>query len=376
MDRKIPIENLYYLLCYANKYLPEDNLANIDPENCPDSLNMLALVLAHSIHRLGRRGLEQQYLEEQEETARLRGRILVPESRRRMIDRQARMICLHDELSIDCLPNQILRGTCDRLLLTNDLTLPVKKEIRLARDTLTQVTPIRIMNSLFGRVRIHRNNRGYRMPVAVCHLIHRAMVPSEREGAKQFHDIFLKEKTMAYVFENFVRNFATIYFPQSKISAKHIRWEGNWEADAEEVIPWMITDVTIEHPNKKIVLDCKFYKEALKSREGRKRLHSSNLYQMTAYLRNISVLPGWESVQGILLYPAVDHHLDIKIELNSFPMQIVSIDLDQHWENIHLHLMEILEAKALGMQISGEITHKSNEEEAGKVNPLFLDASP
>ncbi|MBT7854670.1 MAG: hypothetical protein HN675_15270 [Opitutae bacterium] len=57
-------------------------------------------------------------------------------------------------------------------------------------------------------------------------------------------------------------------------------------------------------------------------------------------------------------------------------MQIVSIDLDQHWENIHLHLMEILEAKALGMQISGEITHKSNEEEAGKVNPLFLDASP
>ena len=42
MERAIPIENLYFLLCYSYDQLPERDLTNIDAENCPDSLNLLA----------------------------------------------------------------------------------------------------------------------------------------------------------------------------------------------------------------------------------------------------------------------------------------------------------------------------------------------
>ena len=82
MSREIPIENLYYLLCYAYDKLPDQKIMSVDAENCPDSLNLLALALARSIKQLNQRGLERQYLEKVEETPRLQGRVLLHESRK------------------------------------------------------------------------------------------------------------------------------------------------------------------------------------------------------------------------------------------------------------------------------------------------------
>ena len=61
-----------------------------------------------------------------------------------------------------------------------------------------------------------------------------------------------------------------------------------------------------------------------------------------AYLQNEPIEPGWENVAGQLLYPAVQHHLDLSFKLNSFPIRVSSVDLDQHWEKIEEQLLEIL----------------------------------
>ena len=110
MSKDIPIENLYYLLCYAFDKLPDNAITKVDAENCPDSQNLLALALARGVKNLQRRGLERQYKERKEETARLQGRVLLHESQRRMIDRQGRMLCEFDELTVDCLSNRILKA--------------------------------------------------------------------------------------------------------------------------------------------------------------------------------------------------------------------------------------------------------------------------
>ncbi|MEX2577411.1 MAG: hypothetical protein WD342_00010 [Verrucomicrobiales bacterium] len=340
-SRRIPIENLYYLLCYAIEHTPESGVANLEPEECPDSLNLLARVLSRSVIRLAHHGLTREYVEETEATTRLRGRILVAESRRRMVDRQAQMICRFDELNVDCLPNQLLRSTCDRLLRTGDLEDQIRHEVRLARDTLAAVSPIRIEDSLFGRVRLHRNNRAYRLPIAICRLVHRALMPSERKGGSRFHEILEDDQSMPRLFERFVRNFAAAKFPRSRVSAMAINWDGEWDTETAEVLPMMFTDVTIEHPDSKLILDCKFYREALVSRHDRKRMHSSHLYQLTSYLRNKAADPEWEEASGALLYPAVDHRLDYRLRLNGHPVRVVSIDLDRPWREIEESLTEI-----------------------------------
>ena len=343
MERAIPIENFYYLLCYAFDQLPDRESTRIDAETCPDSLNLLALALTRSIQNLAKKGLERQYLERTEETPRLQGKVLVHESKRRMIDRQARMLCVFDELSVDCLSNQILRSTCDLLVRTRGLTTAVRKEVRAVRQILRSVHPIKVTESICARVRIHRNNRRYRMPLNICRLILRAHSPNERHGNNEFFDPLMEEKTMARVFESFVRNFARIHLPHYKVGARKIEWQGEIDEEARNVVPIMQTDVTLESSESKRIIDCKFYKKALTtSRYGGERLHSSHLYQLTAYLRNISIDPEWENVTGQLLYPAVNHRLNLSFSLNSFPIRISSIDLDQHWQKIEDQLIEIL----------------------------------
>lgn len=71
-------------------------------------------------------------------------------------------------------------------------------------------------------------------------------------------------------------------------------------------------------------------------------LHSAHLYQLTVYLQNKSRETGWEATNGILLYPAVNHQLDLKFELLGHGVEIHSLDLDQPWPRIHDRLFEIV----------------------------------
>jgi 5-methylcytosine-specific restriction enzyme subunit McrC len=91
-----------------------------------------------------------------------------------------------------------------------------------------------------------------------------------------------------------------------------------------------------------MILDCKFYRDALVTRHNRHRLHSAHLYQLVAYLSNKSRDNGWEAVEGILLYPAVSHHLDLEFTLLGHSVAIKSIDLDQAWPKVHERLLTVL----------------------------------
>lgn len=111
---------------------------------CPDLANLLAKVLAAGIHRLARSGFERRYEPVIEVTPRLRGRIQVADSYRRMTYRSGRMKCEFDELSGDAPANRVLHATASRLLGIPDLTADNRHELRLAREQLPAVTQIRV----------------------------------------------------------------------------------------------------------------------------------------------------------------------------------------------------------------------------------------
>ena len=342
MSRDIPIENLYYLLCYAYDKLPDNAITRGDSENCPNSENLLALALARGIKNLQRRGLERQYKERIEETARLQGRVLLHESRRQMIDRQGRMLCEFDELTVDCLSNRILKSACELALRSRELTPMVRREIRLAGKLFHEVRSIRLTESICARVRLHRNNRRYRLPLAICRLLLRSMNPNEQSGNREFFDPFMEDKTMAALFEKFVRNFAKIHMPWCKVSGRQIPWDGEFDEISKPHIPIMETDVTLEADNFKRIIDCKFYKETMVARYEQLKVRSGHLYQLGAYLRNASVMPDWENVTGQLLYPAVGQKLDLNFKINGFEIKVTSVDLDQYWQTIEEQLLEAI----------------------------------
>ena len=340
---QIPIQNVYYLLAYAWKHYRRGEERNISAVDCPDSLNLLAHLLAQAVPGAVKRGVDREYVVKTETTASLRGRFDLVGSYRTLTHLSGKLICEFDELTSDTLPNQIVKSTCLRLLRSSQpLTRINKSGIRLAADLFEGVSKISISDRTFRKVQLHHNNRHYRLLMNICELLHHCHTPDAKSGRDRFSNFLDDDRLMATIFEEFVREFAAQHVVGAKVKAMHINWRGIWDDEISEVIPKMITDVTIDHPEHKTILDCKFYRKALVTREDRKRLHSSHLYQLTAYLQNKSRDDGWEHVRGVLLYPAVNHHLNLKFELLGFPVEIQSVDLDQPWRSIHDQLFKLV----------------------------------
>ena len=81
------------------------------------------------------------------------------------------------------------------------------------------------------------------------------------------------------------------------------------------------------------MIDAKYYKETLlRYREGAPKVRSAHLYQLLSYLRNAQEDNGPETVEGVLLYPAVtDHELRLDFELIGHRVRVWTIDLTQGW---------------------------------------------
>ena len=346
MAREIPILNLYYLLSYAWEHFQAGEPEDLSHEDCPDAANLFALLLSGGLRQLFRRGLERSYVVEREETSRIRGRFDVPGSVRRLAHRRGKLECEFDELSHNILPNRILRTCVDRLL-AEELTRENKHALRLCQETLADVQPMRLTASVFYRVQLHRNNRLYRFLLNLCALIRRCLLPSEQSGSQRLQSLLREEMRLHGLFEKFVRAFAVRHCGGAKVGAPHIDWHGECASpEARAVLPVMRTDLTVEWPGRRLILDCKFYAEALTTHREQERLHSGHLYQIVAYLKNQAALPGWEIVEGILLYPAVNHALDYRYTLLGHGVRIASVDLDQPWQGIHAMLGELLAEKA------------------------------
>jgi 5-methylcytosine-specific restriction enzyme subunit McrC len=69
----------------------------------------------------------------------------------------------------------------------------------------------------------------------------------------------------------------------------------------------MVTDISIQWPDRYLIIDTKFYKQALQRHYEKESIHSNNLYQIFSYLRNFAQQnPEYENCEGMLLYPTVE----------------------------------------------------------------------
>jgi 5-methylcytosine-specific restriction enzyme subunit McrC len=343
MAVKVPIQNIYYLLAYAWDYFQEGDEADLLALSCPDIHNLLSSMLCRGIRQLATRGVDKTYEGQIEETSRLRGRMDVAGSYRKMLHLSARMICEFDELTADTLINRILRAMLEQLRKNSELlSRENQSEVRHAIDLLRDVSMIPLSAHSFNRVQIHRNNRHYRLLLSICRLLFESFVPAEKSGKRRFRSLLENDDAMERIFERFVLRFAQRHCVGAKVWPMKIKWATEGSTEAERFLPQMRTDVTIEYAERKTILDCKFYAAAFQTRFDREKLHSSHLYQLFAYLQNKARDDGWEETVGILLYPAVSHEFHLSSRILGHEMRVESINLDKPWPEIHKQLLSIL----------------------------------
>jgi 5-methylcytosine-specific restriction enzyme subunit McrC len=342
----IPIQNIYYLLCYAWKQLDEAKKVNDSASDYKQYADLFAKVLVNGCTYIFKRRLDREYGFDRDELCRIRGKNDFNQSIKNISVKSRKLICEYDELSTDTLHNQIIKATAKKLLKVNDLDKNIRYELREIYRKLLQIRDIDLDRSHFKKVKLHRNNLFYRFVLNVSRIIHENIVLDEKTGEYQFVDFIRDEKKMASVFEHFVRNFyrenlRTFGF---EVKPEILSWDVD-EADeaSADYLPTMKTDISITSATRKIIIDTKFYKEAFEAQFTQRKIKSSHLYQLFSYLKNQeSDSEITKNCEGMLLYPAVGDNFRYSYKYENHSIKIVSINLNQNWYDIKNDLLEII----------------------------------
>ena len=340
----IPIANIYYLLCYALDRVKEGEIVRVSElQQLHTIRDLLGKILAEGTFHLLRAGLDRGYLDVQENLSGVRGKIEIGSTIKRALRSRGQVTCRYQELSHDVLHNRILRSTLRTLIRKNDLNKGVRSNIRHAYEKFNDVSLVALNRGVFQQVRLDRNRRFYWFLMSVCRLIYEELLIAEEHGQTRFQKF--NEKQMFKLFEDFIGGF---YRREQEtfevIQNSKLNWitEGTAE-DQKKWIPEMKADVILESPDRRIIIDAKYYKDgALVSHYGNLKLRSDHLFQLLAYLRNLRAQEQGPQHEGMLLYATVDKKISIDICLEGFLIKVRSIDLNQDWRLIHEDMIELL----------------------------------
>jgi 5-methylcytosine-specific restriction enzyme subunit McrC len=341
----IPIQNIYYLLCYAWNKLDESDIVDVSAVSITELVDLFAKILANSTSRLLKQGLDRYYVEHEYVVNGIKGKLDLTASIKRNLLLSNRTVCLYDEFDYDILHNQILKTTISKLIRTNGLDPELRDELHRILIKLPPISEISVRPSHFKQIRLHRNNYNYDFPLKVCQIVNDNLFIDESSVQYKFKDFLREEKAMARLFEAFVRNFYKNEQSEFKVGREDIKWKFTAENDDDmSMLPIMSTDISLHSPTRKIIIDTKYYKEALKARYDKEKINSNNLYQLFSYLINQESELDDRTLEceGILLYPVVEKGFGFSYKFENHKIRVMSIDLNQEWHSIRKDLLEIL----------------------------------
>lgn len=347
---QIPIENIYFLLCYAWNKLDEKERINVSLDDKTELLDLFAKVLINATKMLIKRGIDKNYVDHTEELAGVKGKVQISQTLKSNLLFKQRTICNFDDFSPNIILNQILVSTIYRLIRTKDLDKQLKNELVSLQRMLSGIDQIEITYPLFKQVRLSRNNHFYGFVMNVCQIIYECTFPSEEQGKYKFSDFTRDDSKMNQLFEAFIRNFYRLEQKRYKTVKKEtIKWQfDNTDNESYQYLPQMETDITLENEVDKIIIDAKFYRETMTLNYDKEKIKSANLYQLFSYLLNQqdSSLKT-QNATGILLYPTIETPYNLNFKYNQHKIQIRTINLNSNWRNISLRLKEIIENETI-----------------------------
>ncbi len=343
----IPIENIYYLLCYAWNTLDEKERVNVSIDDKTELLDLFAKVLINSTEMLLKRGIDKNYIDHTEELAGVKGKVEISQTLKSNLLSKQRAICTYDDFSANITSNRILVSTIYRLTRTKGLDKELKYRLVSLQRMLSGIELVEISNSLFKQIRLNRNNRFYGFVMNVCQIIYENTLPAEVQGQFKFSDFARDERKMNKLFEQFIRNFYRLEQNKFKsVGRETIKWQfDNTDPDSLQYIPEMETDITLENDDVKIIIDAKYYSETMAINYDKERIKSANLYQLFSYLLNQEDInnPKTKSATGILLYPTIEKDYNLNFKYLDHTIQIRTLNLNSNWRSISNRLKEIVQ---------------------------------
>lgn len=339
---QIPIQNIYYLLCYAWNKLDESEIINVTPDDFETLLDLFAKILHEGSLHILKAGIDRSYISEIQAIPGIKGKILFNESIKANSFIYANAVCEYDELSPNILHNQILKTTIGQLLRIKSLDKDIKNSLFSVYKKLHQIDEITISSRDFSTIRLNRNNIYYSFVLNVCKLIFDSISLNENTGEYEFIDFVRDDKKMAALFEAFVLNFYKREVKDYHVYAPFIQWDAKpLENSSLDYLPRMETDIVLESNKRTLIIDTKYYKETMKEGQyGKQKINRDNLFQIFSYIQNYK--KPVEKLEGMLLYPTVQDEVSQSYLIHGKKISVKTINLNQPWREVEVALKDII----------------------------------
>lgn len=322
----IRIQNIYYMLSYAFQVLNEQGYKQVATEEFDNVAELCAAILIKGVSLQIKRGLGKEYVVQSEPLSSLRGKIDISASIKQQSTLKKQLVCNYDEFSVNSYMNRILRTTMD-ILLRCDLSKGRKKQIRKLLIYFSDVEPLS-QEKINWRLQFNKNNQTYQMLISVCYLILKGLLQTTSDGSTKLMD-FLDEQRMCRLYEKFILEYYRKEHPEIRASASQIPWDTDDEY--REMLPVMQSDIMLKKGEKTLIIDAKYYSHTTQKQYDVNSLHSGNLYQIFAYVKNLDT-ERTGNVSGILLYARTDEAVlpnnEYKMGGNSISVKTLDLDCD------------------------------------------------
>ncbi len=343
---KIPIKNIYYMLCYAWNVLEQSDNIFLGSEKFDNIYNLFARIYINGTSSLIKRGLNRYYIQENEAISTIKGKINISYSIKKQTFHNGRMICQYDNFSEDIKLNQIVKTTISILIKSSKLDTDLRNKLLKLRVYFSDIQDIQFSKALFSSLRYNRNNYHYRMLINISQLIYQGLITNEAENEFSFSD-FVRDRQMSKLYEKFVLNFYRMHLDERiyTVHSPKLKWNLDEEISEEDLslLPEMRTDIVIENKVKNIqlIIDTKYYAQTLVASNWTdiEKVRTGHLFQILAYVNN-SDFKG--NVKGMLLYPTIEKDINAKFPIGGKSINIKTLNLDSEWKNISDRLLSFV----------------------------------
>ena len=328
------------MMCYAFKALKFKDYERLSSEDFRDIYDMLSEAFTMVLTTQIKQGLHRDYIEVDETTSSIRGKINITESINELSFINKKLNCTYDEFSVNTHLNKIIKTTLMVFLrapISKERKRPLKNILYYFRDVDTLD-----INNINWKIRYDRNNQDYRMIIGICYLTLTGLILSDKKGNKKLRKLLDKQKINA-LYENFVFNYLDLkYRKRVDVNRKEIKWPlNNIEENNDKLLPKMKPDIVLSSrkERKLLIIDTKYYDEILTEYHSHK---SGNLYQIFTYVKSKQFELKDYKVSGMLLYAATNEEVPPKeYMMDGNNISVKTLDLNQDFSFIEKQLNDI-----------------------------------
>lgn len=333
------------MLCYAFQVLKQSTYESVSSEEFEMVQDLFAAILARGVSRQLKQGLYREYVAKRETLSVMRGKLDMQDTILSRIQRKQKVACEFDELSEDNLFNQILKTTMHYLVRDNGVSQEHKVALNKLLVFFGGVSLLEPSTIEWGQLHYHRNNRNYELLLNICYFVIDGMLQTTEKG--EYKMSTFSDEHMARLYEKFILEYYRQHHTYlTEVGAAQVKWNLAGENDAAMIrfLPVMQTDIFLRLKEKILILDAKYYGKTLQKQFDKYTLHSGNVYQIFAYVKNQDK-ENTGNVAGMLVYAKTEEDITPDCIFNMGGNQIGArtLDLNRDFKLISYQLDAIAE---------------------------------